>query len=477
MTDFSSQQTLILSGIFGIFMLIFAYKDFSSYKTDNHQDYKSLIISLGVLGTFVGIFIGLYGFDTTSIKESVPILLEGLKTAFITSIIGMFLSIFLSAIQTSHKTNELEEIEVLNLIYQKLDKLSVLETIDEKIHHLEKLSVLENIDNKLSVLDNVDRKLGSMTINIKTLSNDISSVKDEMDNNQTKLFEFLEKSLGNVNKSLDEAIETLAKGATEEIIKALESVIQDFNKNLTEQFGDNFKELNKAIKNMILWQANYKNSITEFEKHLQIILDNTELNHKNTNQLLIKHSEDINTVLSHNSEMLINKVNHFSDEIHTSLLNSKEQNEKSNTLIQDNIENLFKQTQLVIETSEENIHHIKNITTDYENIARISKQLKTIIDTNANQVKNLELYLKTFSELSNDMKDIPETMKSFSKEIQTSITTQSKTLVALTDELENTLPQSLGTLNQTLTSLTNKFAKDYQAFLEEISKLMYHGNL
>ena len=32
----------------------------------------------------------------------------------------------------------------------------------------------------------------------------------------------------------------MSEGATKEIIKALENVMVDFNKNLTEQFGDNF---------------------------------------------------------------------------------------------------------------------------------------------------------------------------------------------------------------------------------------------
>jgi hypothetical protein len=36
--------------------------------------------------------------------------------------------------------------------------------------------------------------------------------------------------------------------------------------NLTEQFGDNFKQLNEAVLKMIEWQNTYKNSVQEFEK-------------------------------------------------------------------------------------------------------------------------------------------------------------------------------------------------------------------
>ncbi len=49
----------------------------------------NIVTSLGVLGTFVGIFIGLYNFDVHNLKQSVPLLLEGMKLAFSTSIAGM----------------------------------------------------------------------------------------------------------------------------------------------------------------------------------------------------------------------------------------------------------------------------------------------------------------------------------------------------------------------------------------------------
>ena len=54
---------------------------------------------MGVLGTFVGIFIGLQAFDPNDITNSVNDILVGLKTAFFTSIVGMSLSTILSLIE------------------------------------------------------------------------------------------------------------------------------------------------------------------------------------------------------------------------------------------------------------------------------------------------------------------------------------------------------------------------------------------
>ena len=78
--------------VFIIFTL--AYLDIKTKK-----DLKSQIVSVGVLGTFVGIFIGLQGFNPADIINSVNEILVGLKTAFFTSIVGMGVATTLSVIQ------------------------------------------------------------------------------------------------------------------------------------------------------------------------------------------------------------------------------------------------------------------------------------------------------------------------------------------------------------------------------------------
>jgi biopolymer transport protein ExbB/TolQ len=57
--------------------------------------------TLGVLGTFAGIYLGLLDFNVSNIDASVPMLLEGLKIAFSTSIVGMGSAILLRLFQTA----------------------------------------------------------------------------------------------------------------------------------------------------------------------------------------------------------------------------------------------------------------------------------------------------------------------------------------------------------------------------------------
>lgn len=63
------------------------------------KDFKSQIVSVGVLGTFVGIFIGLQNFNPQDIINSVNDILSGLKTAFFTSIVGMSVATILSIVE------------------------------------------------------------------------------------------------------------------------------------------------------------------------------------------------------------------------------------------------------------------------------------------------------------------------------------------------------------------------------------------
>ena len=81
-----------------------------------------------------------------------------------------------------------------------------------------------------------------------------------------------------MNNSLEIAIDKLSKGATEEIIRALEHVIKEFNNELQSSFGDNFIKLNEAVVNLLEWQNNYKTHIEHIEEHLNISSSSIELN-------------------------------------------------------------------------------------------------------------------------------------------------------------------------------------------------------
>jgi hypothetical protein len=91
----SSKITYPLTWFFLFIMISLFWVGISQHfiKSEKYKQFCKTIPShlpaLGILGTFIGIFIGLYNFDVNNLENSVPLLLEGMKLAFSTSIVGL----------------------------------------------------------------------------------------------------------------------------------------------------------------------------------------------------------------------------------------------------------------------------------------------------------------------------------------------------------------------------------------------------
>ena len=89
MTNDVSAVFTSLIAIFFVLALIGARPKSGMLLTSLSTMASGVLTTLGILGTFTGIFIGLLEFDVQLIDKSVPKLLEGLKIAFGTSILGL----------------------------------------------------------------------------------------------------------------------------------------------------------------------------------------------------------------------------------------------------------------------------------------------------------------------------------------------------------------------------------------------------
>lgn len=200
----------------------------------------SLLTSLGILGTFAGIVVGLLGFDTQDIDGSIGTLLAGLKTAFVTSLAGMGSAILFKIISVFVPERREERVEGAgpdDILRALLKHNDCLDEIKSAIAGNEETSLAGQV--KLLRADQGDRHrqlLGSI------------------DSNREDFKEFSEV----LWKQMHDFGEMLSKSATEQVINALKEVITDFNKNLTEQFGENFKALDESVKKLVDWQEHYR---------------------------------------------------------------------------------------------------------------------------------------------------------------------------------------------------------------------------
>ena len=220
-------------------------------KTGKHgffvEHAPAVLVSLGILGTFIGIVIGLLDFNAHDIKSSIEDLLDGLKTAFITSLVGMTLSIVIKALDAWW-------FEPARGKAEQPDSVTP-EHIYGVMSRQEKL--LEALNHSLAGSEE-----GSVAGQLKLLRSDMGDFRNGLDRGQ---HEFQDKLF----KHLVLFSEMLAQSATETVINALRQVIQDFNKHLVEQFGDNFKALNESVGKMVDWQEQYKQHVEVLEARIE----------------------------------------------------------------------------------------------------------------------------------------------------------------------------------------------------------------
>jgi len=243
----------------------------------------TLLTSLGILGTFIGIVIGLLDFNPNDIDGSITLLLSGLKTAFITSLAGMALTILyklLSAIPIFRQ----DSAEIENMDVEPKDILKAIRNHDQYLisiinanknqekHSLNISNLMLEQKQDFKTFINLVEKQNNHLVTLKnsisgdensSLIGQLKSLRSDINENhhfqQNSFNEFSDKLWIN----LKEFSKMLSKSATEQVIKALKEVISDFNNNLMEQFGENFKALDDSVKKLVIWQTQYGKQLND----------------------------------------------------------------------------------------------------------------------------------------------------------------------------------------------------------------------
>ena len=209
----------------------------------------TLLTTLGVLGTFTGIFIGLIDFNVDAIDDSVPQLLAGLKIAFSTSIVGMGAAILFkvgqSLIPRSFDVGDVGPVQIHRV-------LSDIRTASQQ-----QRQAISDVRQAIAGDDETSLVTQLQKLRTTILDGDRDS-RDLIDRRfQQQIDEF--------RKFAD----AMVKNGTQALIEALENVIRDFNTRISEQFGENFKHLNQAVGALLEWQERYRDHIEKIQARFE----------------------------------------------------------------------------------------------------------------------------------------------------------------------------------------------------------------
>lgn len=191
------------------------------------QAAPGLMTSLGILGTFCGIFLALYPLDFSpgKMNDSIEELLDGMKIAFVTSLLGLSFAIAFRVFVSGklHEAIPPEQKEVLD----RLDSI--------------KQSIAGEGDS--SLVTQMQKLRDENRDGFKKLDGLAETIRDALVNNLEQLIKDLRDIIG---RQLGDALLKLIENIEEALIK---------------QFGKTFIEFNEATQALKKWQEDHRDQV------------------------------------------------------------------------------------------------------------------------------------------------------------------------------------------------------------------------
>lgn len=435
---------LVVTIIFGILVAYILYFFLKEKQYSKESVLGNIASTIGVLGTFVGISIGLWKFNPNDITSSVPLLLSGMKIAFATSIIGMAASIFMKYIALKNEDEE---------------------NIDD---------IMELFNTMIAESRNVNNTLIE---NQKQTENVLNKVSEIWASHQENLTVELKSEILNLNNN------TISKQ---------EELIGEFKK-----LGECFTLLNSGVNNLLTWQENYKETIENTTKELEIVIqtihnadESIESISKNSS-LIKENNENLSEVLKE-----INKTQNVIIDSNKSIIEISNTAKESIPQINEhftNIDNRTKESTAYLQTLiSENLNNIKSylekITEDVlskttQSIYENNRQFKYEISEHISQCKMLIYSLKDLipdinEHLLSTQKRFNKTLIHFNEEVQNSfkentyeINKQVQLLKETTTNINNTLDDTISLSTKRLENITVATSNQIKTMAEEMEKL------
>ena len=158
----------------------------------------SLLTTIGILGTFVGIYIGLHNFNITNIDRSIPGLLMGLKIAFTTSIVGIVGAILLKIVQSIQIPSEDEKAEEAKEtapdIFKNININLTNHLKQSQVQHQQVLDKTQNnVDIQSKIFQLLHIKMNALEDSIRQLSETLKESLNNMVENTPKESDLLDE--------------------------------------------------------------------------------------------------------------------------------------------------------------------------------------------------------------------------------------------------------------------------------------------
>ncbi len=274
----------------------------------------SILTSIGIFGTFLGIAIGLMHFDPNDVIKGVPLFLSGIKLAFWSSVIGIFAALLhrvkfsiypLADDSVSDTDADTEALDSLNKMKNSLTELessmgnieglvsSGVQSFGTSLETLNTLAGESTVEHNFKeLIDNLNTLSDSVQAGLQTVSGSFTQSLGEMVSDVTEQTHKLAEEL-----KADDSVVTLLRELREELVNTsdLEQSI------LKEQIQRLLDELKEAA---ITGEQQSNGLLDVFASLKEQIEHGSELNREVSEQQL-KADDSIATLLRELSEQLV----------------------------------------------------------------------------------------------------------------------------------------------------------------------------
>ena len=467
---------------------------FGTFKSKNSKirhfakQSPAILATVGIFFSFWGISIGLIGLDLNDIQNSIPKLLDGLKAKFLASLMGIFASILVRIAQSFTIEQEVEEInldeKMVNLLTDIHKVLAnnasnspeaLLQELKQAIGELPIEFRKQNV-----LLDSIKSSLAgegdaSVTTQLAKLRMDMRDALTVMDKRNTQRGDLLNKTLtsnfGDLTKKFDEFARVVAENNSKAFIEALEKAMRDFNNNITEQFGENFKQLNHAVGELLKWQENYKSHVETLTGNFEVALNSlssiqTAFSDIQTrSQSFIEVSSELGIILQ-KLDVQLQDLNNYLKSMDQVADSAKQ----AFPIIEDN---LTKLTMGFKKSTEQSLASINStVESVSEDLVETTNRFK---ETSVKLRDSMENQRETLEKTSDEFKDVVSvTLKNLAKETKNSIENYQEslqeTVTKQLDSIDSNIKQSNVIVNTTIKNASAEFEKAIKTQAESMNK-------
>lgn len=342
--------------------------------------FPTFVSTLGVLGTFYGITVGLLAFDTADLDKSIPSLLNGLKTAFFTSLAGMIGSMILSAFisrKQDEKDGGVSDINqaagtICQAVQQLAQQMKEQEADRKAFYH----SICDVMNSVMLSQAAIAETLSS----INTFQGSSASALDSLvilQHTQLSAFDALKET----SSAMVFSIENL-KEATVVETEAIQA-IQKYSTEISE-FTHHVPEILDVLSGMSGIQDQMNDQVQKLKDILDTEVDQIELSMDKTNDLLERKFGEFTELLKKsNTEALVEVMKNVTTEF------QKQMNTLINKLIQENFDQLNLSVERLNQWQQENKEMITSLTHQYKEMATNFEATSTSLDRVKNDTQSL----------------------------------------------------------------------------------------